>query len=117
MAIDRRTRPNLEGIAHPDVARAVRTAYDGIYDLQDAVKEFVNQMLGGAVAIPTIAAGAITAVTVYSGGYYQQDPTVKITGDGTGAKAKAIRTGNRVTGVTITAGGAGYTNAQVVFEA
>lgn len=112
---DTRTRPNLDSIAHPEVSRAVRVAYDLIYDAGDAIKAFVAQMIGGAMAQATIAAGAVTAATVTSGGYYQSVPTVAVTGDGAGAKATAILTGNRVTGLTIDAGGAGYTVASFVF--
>src|SRR5712671_2050466 len=40
---DTRTRPNLDGIAHPDVARAVRESYTAIYDLQDGVLALKKQ--------------------------------------------------------------------------
>lgn len=111
---DTRTRPNLDTIAHPEVSRAVRVAYDLIYDNGDAIKALVGQLLGGAYGIASVAAGVIT-IQITAGGYYQRTPPrVVIDTDGTGYSATAILTGNRVTGVTIVQG-AGATVATVQF--
>lgn len=110
---DTRTRPNLDSIAHPEVSRAVRVAYDLIYDAGDAIKSLVGQLLGGAYGIASVAAGIIT-IQITAGGYYQVAPQVVLATDGTGYSAKAILTGNRVTGVTIVQG-AGATTASVSF--
>jgi phage tail sheath protein FI len=60
--------------------------------------------------------GAITAITVTSGGAgYTQTPTVDITGDGSGATATAtLATTGSVKSITVTAGGTGYVDAETV---
>jgi hypothetical protein len=66
----------------------------------------------GAIAFATVAGGAVTGITMVNKGTgYTSAPTVSITGGG-GAGATATATvESRVDFVTITAGGAGYTNA------
>lgn len=111
---DKRTRPNLDGLTHPEVARGIRVAYDLIYDTGDAVTALVGQLLGGAYGIAAVAAGIIS-IQITAGGYYQTaPPRVVIDTDGTGYSATAILTANRVTGVTIVQG-AGATTASVSF--
>jgi hypothetical protein len=68
-------------------------------------------------ATATVAAGAVTAITVTSGGgNYTAAPTVTITGDGTGATATATIASGNVTAISVTAGGAGYTTATVTLS-
>lgn len=74
-----------------------------------------------ATATSAIATGAVSSVTVVTGGSgYLVAPAVSFTGGGgTGATATAtINASGVVTGVTVTAGGSGYTSAPtVVFTA
>ena len=75
----------------------------------------LDQRRAGAVA--TVTGGAISSITVRSGGGgYVTAPLVTIAGPGGGATANAtaILTGDRVTGVTISLGGSGYTTAPAV---
>lgn len=107
-----RQYPDLGGKTHTDVARAIRAAHELGYDAQDAIEQFLNQHRGGAVGVATVAAGAVTVVTVYSRGYYQSTPLVIFTGGGgTGAKAVAVMDGTRIASVKVTAGGSGYASA------
>ena len=58
----------------------------------------------------------VTAITVTAGGSgYTTAPTVTITGDGKGAKARAVVSGGAVTSVVIDDPGTGYTTATVAF--
>lgn len=59
------------------------------------------------------AAGIEVIEVTANGSGYTSDPTVTITGDGTGATATANRTGNTVTSITITDKGTDYTIADV----
>ena len=68
---------------------------------------------GAAAGAVTIAAGAITAISVALGGANYISPRVLITGDGTGAAATATVAGGIITGIAVTAGGAGYTTVTV----
>ncbi|MDQ5984989.1 MAG: hypothetical protein CSYNP_00693 [Syntrophus sp. SKADARSKE-3] len=70
----------------------------------------------GATGTATIAAGAVTGITLGTGGSgYTVVPPVYITGGGgTGATATATIAAGAVTGFTITAGGTGYTTAPTV---
>ena len=74
----------------------------------------------GAAATVTVENGAVTAITVSSGGTgYDNAPTIFLldTGGGTGASATATVSGGAVTGVSVSAGGSGYTESstQVIF--
>lgn len=74
----------------------------------------------GAAATVTVENGAVTAITVSSGGTgYDNAPTIFLldTGGGTGASATATVSGGAVTGVSVSAGGSGYTasSTQVIF--
>ncbi|MEO6753193.1 MAG: sulfatase-like hydrolase/transferase, partial [Chthoniobacteraceae bacterium] len=71
----------------------------------------------GATATANIGGGAVTSVTMVTGGtLYQSEPAVTFTGGGgSGAVGTAIFTvGGAVTGVTVTNGGSGYTSAPAV---
>lgn len=60
--------------------------------------------------------GAIHRIKVTSGGTgYVSAPTVVISGDGTGANATAVLSGNSVSSITINNVGSGYTRAVVSF--
>lgn len=110
-----RQYPDLGGKVHTDVARAIRTVHELGYDAQDAITTFLEQHKGGAVGVATVAAGAVTAVTVYSNGWYRAKPIVKLSGGGgTGAVAVAVMDGTRVKAVTVTQPGAGYASAPTV---
>jgi hypothetical protein len=68
-----------------------------------------------ATAQATVAAGAVTAITVVTGGYYENTPTVTISGGGgSGATATATVTGNTVVSIAVDAGGSLYTTAPTV---
>lgn len=69
-----------------------------------------------ATATATITTGAVSSVTVTSGGSgYTTAPAVTFSGGGgTGATATAVLTNGVVTSVTISAGGTGYTSAPTV---
>jgi len=72
-----------------------------------------------ATATATIDSGAVNAITVTDGGEYYKSalpPTVTITGGGgSGATATAtVSSAGIVTGISITAGGTGYTSAPTV---
>ena len=70
-----------------------------------------------ATATATVSSGAISAVTILTGGAnYTAAPSVQITGDGTGATGVATVSNGVVTGVNITDGGSGYTSAGIVFH-
>jgi uncharacterized membrane protein len=58
-----------------------------------------------ATARATVTAGAVTALTVLTGGYYTSTPTVTLSGNAT---ATATVTNNTVTGFSITNAGSGY---------
>lgn len=62
-------------------------------------------------------AAGIERFEVTAGGTgYSSNPTVFITGAGTGATATAVRTGTVVTGLTVTAKGTDYSTAHVVIS-
>lgn len=71
-----------------------------------------------ATATATLAAGAVTAITVATPGWYSNGvaPTVTITGDGANATAVAVLTLGRVTSIVVTAPGTGYTTATVTLS-
>lgn len=87
-----------------------------INDLQGAVLSLQQQLLGGALASVTVVAGAVSAVSMQTGGYYLVAPKVTITGDGTGAAGHAVLNGNRVDSVVVDNGGSGYTTANIAFS-
>jgi hypothetical protein len=69
----------------------------------------------GATATATATSGAVSAITIGSGGTgYITTPTVVFTGVGTGATATATIVGGIVTAITITAPGTGYTSAPTI---
>jgi len=54
----------------------------------------------------------VSSISVVNTGYsYSATPTITITGDGTGATATAVLVNGRVTSVTVTNGGTGYSGA------
>ena len=64
----------------------------------------------GATGTVSLSTGAVSAVTITSGGqYYNSAPTVSFSGGGgSGAAGTAVISNGQVTGVTITSGGTGY---------
>jgi hypothetical protein len=69
-----------------------------------------------ATATATVGAGAVTAVTVGTGGtLYNSNPAVTFSGGGgSGAAATATVVNGVVTAITVTSGGTGYTSAPTV---
>lgn len=68
-----------------------------------------------ATAGATLTAGAVTALTVLTGGAYTVAPTVTISGGGgSGATGTAVLTNGTVTSITITAAGSLYTTTPTV---
>lgn len=69
-----------------------------------------------AVAVATVTAGFVTAITVISGGSgYLNEPAVTVVGGGgNGSTARAILNGERVAQVVLTAAGSGYSTAPTV---
>jgi hypothetical protein len=77
--------------------------------------EFEKRGFTNATGTATVAAGAVTAITVtYAGTNYGTAPTVTITGAGTGATGTAVIANGVVTGINIMVGGTGYTTAPTV---
>ena len=71
-------------------------------------------------ATATTEDGCVTRVEVKDGGkgHWESPPSVRIVGDGQGAKAVAVvNTLGVVTHVDVMSGGTGYTNAEVEFQA
>lgn len=67
-----------------------------------------------ATATATISSGAITAIVITNPGRgYLANPTVTITGDGSGALAPTAVLGNYISSIEITNPGTGYTTAAV----
>jgi hypothetical protein len=90
--------------------------YDVVFDT-DAELRFANVgRFKIAELIPIIVNGAITGVTIVSkGNGYVNAPYVDISGNGVGAKIKAIiNTRGQVTGVTVITSGEGYTDATIM---
>lgn len=56
----------------------------------------------------------IDSITVTSGGSGYVNPSVTISGDGTGATASATVVNGVITSITVTSGGSGYTQASIV---
>jgi hypothetical protein len=74
-----------------------------------------DQLRTQAQAAATVSGGAVTAITVSSGGAgYVAPPRVTISGDGTGAAAVAEVTHGVVTALRVLQGGQGYTTAPTV---
>jgi hypothetical protein len=85
---------------------------DGATYFVDLYRRLRSWIAVTAKGTATIAANAVTAVTVTRGGTYSPAPTVTFSGGGgTGAAGTAVLTNGTVTSVTITAGGSGYTTA------
>jgi hypothetical protein len=75
--------------------------------------QYLNQKASRDAA----TAGGIERFEVTAGGTgYSSDPTVIITGAGTGATATAVRTGAVVTGITVTAKGTDYSTVHVTLS-
>ncbi|KQS80391.1 hypothetical protein ASG25_01920 [Rhizobium sp. Leaf384] len=77
---------------------------------------------GVPVATPTFTGGVLTGITPVSDGGidYDYPPIITIlplNNAGTGATATAILTNKRITGYSVTAGGAGYTTGAVISHA
>jgi len=77
-------------------------------DIASPVVTLSDTTGAGAIAIPTVVGGAVTGITLLSGGSGYTSPTVTITGGGTGAIATATVSGGVVTGISMTANGSGY---------
>jgi hypothetical protein len=75
-----------------------------------------NTTFASAAATATVASGAVTAISISSGGAgYSTPPVVTITGGGgSGATAVANLPPAPVASITVTAGGSGYTTAPTV---
>lgn len=90
---------------------------EGLYERVGTTVTFAAPGGSGKTAIgyPVVSAGVVTAIVVtYTGYGYGSAPTVTITdATGTGATATAVLTGDRVTSVTIGAGGTGYKTSLV----
>ena len=73
-------------------------------------------LLSTATATASVTAGAVSSVTVVSGGSgYTSAPSVTFSGGGgTGAAATAVVTDGVVTAINVTNGGTGYTSAPSV---
>jgi len=71
---------------------------------------------GSGTAAATVAAGAVTVISVTNGGSgYSTAPVVILTGGGgSGATATATVTGGAITAVTVTSGGSGYTTPPAI---
>jgi hypothetical protein len=86
----------ISGVAQPYTAVSLRTG-------------------SGATATATVGSGAVTGISVGTGGTgYVTPPTVVITGTGTGAAATATIVGGIVTAITVTTPGTGYTVAPTI---
>ena len=70
------------------------------------------------IVLANVSGGAVTSSTIVDGGTrYTTPPSVTINGNGTGATATATVDANgQVNGITITAGGTGYTYATFSFS-
>jgi hypothetical protein len=70
----------------------------------------------GATGTANLTSGAVSSITVNTGGTgYTSAPTVILSGGaGTGATATATVSGGAVTAINVTAGGSGYTSAPTV---
>ena len=82
----------------------------------DTVTTRVEGPGAGATATATVSGGAVTGITVNSGGGgYHAAPVVSIFhADGTGATATASVTDGVITGISVAAGGSGYTSAPTI---
>jgi hypothetical protein len=99
----------LDVLTDATIAAALTTAGIGGY----------NSTGSGGTATATVAAGAVTTLTlVAAGSGYTAAPRVVLYGGGgTGATATAAVTAGAITGFTVTAGGSGYTTAPEVWIA
>ena len=96
---------NVESFADDDAAETALS--EGDY------AQYLNQKASRDSA----TAAGIERFEVTAGGTgYSSNPTVFITGAGTGATATAVRTGTVVTGLTVTAKGTDYSTAHVVIS-
>ena len=82
----------------------------------DTVTTRVEGPGAGGAATATVSGGAVTGITVTSGGGgYHAAPVVSIYhADGTGATATATVSDGAITGISVTAGGSGYTSAPTI---
>lgn len=102
-------------VSPSDVLKFVSTDFIPVKSIgtnPGATDAYYNQYLVEQAAID----GKIDHITITNvGSGYTSTPTVTITGDGTGATATAVRDPgtDTITGITITAGGSGYTYATV----
>ena len=82
----------------------------------DTVTTRVEGPGAGGAATATVSGGAVTGITVTSGGGgYHAAPVVSIYhADGTGATATATVTDGVITGISVTDGGSGYTSAPTI---
>lgn len=95
-------------IAYSELVSLLNTRYN-------LAIEFLKRGFTNASGTATVAAGAVTAISVaYGGTNYGTAPTVTITGAGTGATATAVITDGVVTAINVTAGGTGYTTAPTI---
>ena len=82
----------------------------------DTVTTRVEGPGAGGAATATVSGGAVTGITVTSGGGgYHAAPVVSIYhADGTGATATATVSDGVITGISVTDGGSGYTSAPTI---
>lgn len=95
------------GLHHAPITKAIKstafTAYDAAGNLRTCYLEEVPQSSTG-----------VDSIEVTNPGYdYVEAPTITITGDGTGATATAEIVNGRITSITMTNRGTGYTAAVV----
>jgi hypothetical protein len=98
-----------EARIHPSLEHAIRLAYDGIYDVQDALMSMSSQ----AVLHPTLSsAGVITRVDIIRAGKYDTLPAIRaIGGGGSGSVfATTLNNSGGIASVTVINGGSGYTS-------
>ena len=90
--------------------------FELILDFDEVVTD-VSGPGAGAGATATISGGAVTAITVTSGGSgYNAVPKIKVGGDGTGATATATVANGQITAINVDTGGSGYTGASIEFD-
>ena len=93
--------------ADPQLDDAMQLAFQGVFSVQDAILSIANK----ADLWATIAAGAVTDVSVLSGGKYNSVPKVTaVGGGGSGATFAVTLINGAVDSVSVLSGGAGYTS-------
>jgi len=83
-------------------------------DLNDARPGSIVEFVESPYNSGTLGEPGDSLTIINAGSGYTSAPTVTIRGTGTGAEATATINGGQISGVTLTAGGAGYQNPVVV---